>query len=180
MAERCGRSSATLSDDVFPETLCKAFGEHRGEEEEEEEEEEERHGFAGVCRLGPIQGPLSNIRTINLQPRLPIDKAMKEEEEEKKGDSGAPTLALCLGCSPVHSAWSRPRPLPPPYPPLLLHPPSPIRTYSFPLFSSAIHRPPPFIGRRWGLAIIGSAGRVGWAQLGADRPRGLQERFLDP
>ena len=30
-----------LSDDVFPETLWKAFGEHMGEEEEEEEEGDE-------------------------------------------------------------------------------------------------------------------------------------------
>ena len=35
-----------LSDDVFPETLWKAFGEHMGEEEEEEEDQEKGEGEA--------------------------------------------------------------------------------------------------------------------------------------
>ena len=39
MAERCGQSSATLSDCVFPEPLWEPFGEHGVEEEEGEEQE---------------------------------------------------------------------------------------------------------------------------------------------
>ena len=41
VAERCGQSSATLSDCVFPEPLWEPFGEHGEEEEEAEAEEEE-------------------------------------------------------------------------------------------------------------------------------------------
>ena len=43
---KLGQSLPKLSDDVFPETLWKAFGEHMGEEEEEEEDQEKGEGEA--------------------------------------------------------------------------------------------------------------------------------------
>ena len=48
MAERCGQSSATLSDCVFPQPLWEPFGEHVGEEEEKEGEDQEKGGGGGL------------------------------------------------------------------------------------------------------------------------------------
>ena len=60
VAERCGQSSATLSDCVFPEPLWEPFGEHG--EEEEEGEDQEKGGGGGLLGhsyglLGPSWGP---------------------------------------------------------------------------------------------------------------------------
>ena len=84
VAERCGQSSAKLSDYVFPQPLWKPFGEHLGEEEEEEKGEEKggwrrrpfgsllghSKGSWGLLRasgdplgglLGPLGGPLGAL-----------------------------------------------------------------------------------------------------------------------
>ena len=85
----------------------------------------------------------------------------------------------------MHSAWSRPRPLPPPYPPLLPPPPSPIRTYSPPSFSSAIHRPEHFSACTWAAAggsrLSGrGSGGSGGPSWGRVFPRGCKNDFLTP
>ena len=52
MAERCGQSSATLSDCVFPQPLWEPFGEHVGENEHEEEDEDDEYREEGGCLFG--------------------------------------------------------------------------------------------------------------------------------